>query len=121
MTKLIFVYNADSGIFNFVADAAHKIFSPSTYPCNLCALTYTVTGLPRWRRYVRQLPFPVEFIHRDELREQYGLTDEPLPAAYLQDGEGLDLWIDADTLNACHSLDELIALVETKRVSEVAF
>ena len=35
---LVFVYNADSGVFNALADAAHKIFSPRTYACNLCAL-----------------------------------------------------------------------------------
>jgi len=29
--ELLFVYNADSGLFNSVADAAHKILAPSTY------------------------------------------------------------------------------------------
>ena len=38
--KLIFIYNADSGLFNTVTDIAHKIFSPETYSCNLCALTH---------------------------------------------------------------------------------
>ena len=38
--ELLFVYNADTGLFNTVADAAHKILSPSTYSCNLCKVTY---------------------------------------------------------------------------------
>ena len=38
--SLILVYNADSGFFNALADSAHKLLSPSTYDCRLCALTY---------------------------------------------------------------------------------
>ena len=89
--KVVFVYNADSGLLNFVLDAAHKLFAPSTYPCNLCALTYTPTGLPRWRRFVKTLPWPVEFLHKDELVAQYGADDVALPAAFLWDGD-LDQW-----------------------------
>ncbi len=37
---LIFVYNANSDLFSTVTDFAHKILSPSTYQCQLCALTY---------------------------------------------------------------------------------
>ncbi|MCF7977351.1 hypothetical protein U5801_08255 [Lamprobacter modestohalophilus] len=38
--ELIFVYNADTGLFNQLADAAHKAFSADTYACNLCRVTY---------------------------------------------------------------------------------
>ena len=114
MNKLLFVYNADSGMLNFVMDAAHKLFSPSTYPCNLCALTYTPTGLPRWRRFVKTLAWPVEFIHRDELAEQYGKVDAALPAAFMWDGRKLQPWIDAEEMNSFQSLDELMAAVEQR-------
>ena len=36
---LIFIYNANGGIFSAMADAAHKLVSPETYPCSLCAIT----------------------------------------------------------------------------------
>ncbi|WP_232221892.1 hypothetical protein [Methanococcoides burtonii] len=42
---LIFVYNADSGLINEMKDYVHKIVSPSTYECNLCAITYGNTGI----------------------------------------------------------------------------
>jgi len=45
MSKLIFVYNADSGLLNAMKDWAHKIVSPETYPCSLCALTYNNLGM----------------------------------------------------------------------------
>ncbi len=47
---LVFVYNADSGLFNTVTGMAHKIFSPGTYECNLCALTYSTFGMREGRR-----------------------------------------------------------------------
>jgi hypothetical protein len=119
MKKLLFVYNADSGLLNFVLDAAHKLFSPSTYPCNLCALTYSFSGLPRWRRFVKTLPWPVEFIHRDELAEQYNSVDFPLPTALLWDGHSLQAWIAAEEMNAIQTLDALMAVVE-HRAKEVA-
>ena len=40
--SLLFVYNADSGFFNTLADIGHKLFSPATYPCQLCAITHGV-------------------------------------------------------------------------------
>lgn len=39
-TTLIFVYNAKSGLISAFGDMVHKIVSPATYPCSLCALTY---------------------------------------------------------------------------------
>ncbi|WP_420641109.1 hypothetical protein [Candidatus Leptofilum sp.] len=114
MNKLVFVYNADSGVINFILDAAHKIFSPSTYPCNLCALTYTPTGLPRWRRFVKSLPLPAEFLHKDELAEQYGLTAVPLSAAYFWDGHKLQGWIPAEEMEQFSSLEEMMTAVSQK-------
>jgi hypothetical protein len=54
--KLLFVYNADSGLAAALFDSAHKLLSPQTYACNLCALTHGLArGRPshrtiRWRR-----------------------------------------------------------------------
>jgi hypothetical protein len=38
--ELIFIYNAKSGLVNEMIDFAHKIVSPETYDCNLCAISY---------------------------------------------------------------------------------
>jgi hypothetical protein len=112
--KIIFVYNADSGIINAMKDWAHKIVSPETYPCSLCALTYDNLGMRRpWREFVQELGYEVEFLHRDELEEQYDIRDVPLPAAFIHHDGNLNLWINSDTMDACQSLDELQALVQT--------
>jgi hypothetical protein len=115
MNKIIFVYNADSGLINAMKDWTHKIVSPETYACSLCALTYDNLGMRRpWREFVRELGYDVEFLHRDELDEQYGIGDVGLPAAFIQRDGKLTLWITDDAMNACRSLEDLQSLVQSK-------
>src|SRR2546423_6331319 len=91
---LIFVYNAHSGLFNTVSDMAHKIFSPATYPCHLCALTHTNVGMRReWQDFIAGLHVPVEFLHADELVDKYRVADVPLPAILQRHCERAEVWI----------------------------
>jgi len=109
---LVFVYNADSGVFNTLADAAHKIFSPRTYACNLCALTHTAVSMRgEWKRFLEGLGRPLEFLHADELVARYGLKGVPLPAVFTREGAGLRVLAGADSVNACRTLEELQRLV----------
>jgi hypothetical protein len=109
---LVFVYNADSGVFNTLADAAHKIFSPQTYRCNLCALTHTAIGMRgEWKRFLDGLDSPMEFLHADELRARYGVEGVALPAVFKADGEKLEVLLGADSINACRTLDDLKRLI----------
>jgi hypothetical protein len=115
MSKLIFVYNADSGLLNAIKDWAHKIVSPETYPCSLCALTYDNLGMRRpWREFIKELGYEVEFLHRDELAEKYGKKNVPLPAAFILQNDKPKPWLNSGILDACESLDELQTLVTKK-------
>ena len=70
--KLIFVYNAKGGLHNKLLDYAHKIISPSTYQCSLCALTYTNTGIDkRWKSFIDALDVEIEFLHKEEFADKY--------------------------------------------------
>src|SRR5689334_9393969 len=105
---LVFVYNAESGLFNTLADAAHKIFSPRTYPCNLCALTHSAVGMRReWREFLDGLDATPEFLHADELEERYGVEGLSLPAIFRREERGMEVLVDADSINGCKTLDEL--------------
>jgi hypothetical protein len=116
---LVFVYNADSGLFNALSDAAHKIFSPRTYPCNLCALTHSAVGMRgEWRRFLDGLGRPLEFLHADELKARYRLAGVPLPAIFKKDGEGLKALVEADSINACRTMDDLKRLILNKLAAE---
>jgi len=119
MGKLIFVYNANSGLLSAMKNWAHKIVSPETYPCSLCALTYDNLGMRRpWREFIKGLGYEVEFLHRDELAEQYGIHDVPLPATFILQNNKPKLWIRSDAMDACNSLVELQTLVTQKLAQE---
>ena len=109
---LVFVYNADSGVFNALADVAHKIFSPRTYACNLCALTHTAFRVRgEWKRFLEGLGVPLEFLHADELKSRYGLEGVPLPAVFEREGASLRVAVGAGEINACGTLEDLKRLI----------
>ena len=119
---LIFVYNANGGVLSALGDTVHKIISPATYACSLCALTYgpfTMRG--EWRRFLLQLPCAKLFLYRDELRQDLGMRDLALPAILLARGPGEpDLLISASELNGLTDLAALIALVDERLTPEPA-
>lgn len=108
-SKLIFVYNADSGVFNLMTDIAHKIFSPQTYACNLCAITHSNFGMKKeWKEYLESLDEELEFLHADEFKEKYPLEKVELPAIFrAENAGGLILAVDARTINQCKSIGDL--------------
>lgn len=113
--SILFVYNADSGVFNTLSDIAHKIFAPQSYSCNLCAITYGNFAIrTEWKEFLESLQIGLEFLHRDEFMEKYGQPEQALPALFLKKGEGLELWITADEINRCSSVDDLKRLITDK-------
>ena len=109
---LVFVYNADSGVFNALADAAHKIFSPQTYQCNLCALTHSAVGMRKeWKEFLNSLGVPLEFLHADELKARYNVAGVPLPAVFEKDGDEMKVLAGVDAINACRTMDDLKRLI----------
>jgi hypothetical protein len=106
--QLIFVYNADSGMFNTLADIGHKIFSPETYACQLCALTHGYfRERDQWRAFVESLEAECDFMHRDEFRRRWPDTHAELPAVFRLDPSGPVTCLDAASLRACQHLAEL--------------
>ena len=70
--KLVFIYNADSGLVNTVKDFWHKALRPSTYQCNLCQTTFGVFGAKKeWKSFIKDLGIESEFLHKDEFLEKY--------------------------------------------------
>lgn len=116
LPTLIFVYNAKAGILSALSDMVHKIVSPSTYPCALCALTYGPFSMRQeWRVFLSELRFAKAFLYRDEIRKELGWTDLALPAILRASGPGMpEVLVSADELAALPDLDALIALLKTR-------
>ena len=112
---LLFVYNADSGVFRELKDYVHKAVSPSTYDCPLCALTYGSTGMKkRWKNFLNDLDVKLEFLHRDEMAKKYPDVAVRLPAVFIQSGHSLNLLINAGEIGLCRDLEELMDLLTYK-------
>ena len=81
---LLFVYNANSGVGRAIIDAVHKVVSPSTYSCSLCAITYGAVSMRgAWKTALARLPLPSRFLHRDEFRNVYPASEIAFPAVLL--------------------------------------
>jgi len=114
--NLIFVYNADSGIFNTLSDIAHKLFSPQTYECNLCNLTHGYfQAREEWTTFLNDLDAQIEFLHRDEFVRQHGSKESvegvEFPAIFVKDQLELKLWIDKEVINKLSSTDDLMEMI----------
>src|SRR6266571_8510710 len=113
MSSLIFVYAVDGGLFNGITHYAHKIISPSTYPCNLCAVTNSMLGTKReWANFIRELGITTEFLHRDEFKEAYPKAEQnSFPAVFRSGDDELQILVTSSEINECNDLSALISLV----------
>lgn len=117
--ELLFIYNADSGLLNTAKDFVHKIVSPETYECNLCAVTYGNIGMKgEWKSFIEDLDYPVEFLHRDEFEDKYAFDRADYPSALVKRNGNLEYFITAEEMNELTSLGDLISLVQ-KRVVDL--
>jgi hypothetical protein len=115
-SRLILVYNADSGLLNMVKDALWKVVRPATYPCSLCALTYGYVSMHgRWRRFLDRLPHTKVFHHKDDFAAAFPAVDVALPVILLAGPDDApEVLVSAAELDSLPDLEALIAAVETR-------
>ena len=105
---LVFVYNADSGMFNTLTDIAHKVFSPQTYSCNLCAISHSYfSERDEWKEFISGLDAECEFLHRDEFEKKYNLKGNDYPSVFVKKDNRLEVYLDAKAINQCASMQDL--------------
>ena len=112
--ELIFIYNAKSGVVNELIDFAHKIVSPETYDCNLCAISYGAFSMKKkWSTYIETLPFKSTFTYKDKFFKD-GYSNIKFPSVFIRSNEKLDEIISATEINEIKDLDQLIGLLNHK-------
>ncbi len=116
--KIVFIYNANSGVKNALLDGAHKILSPGTYQCNLCDLTYGVFTENRlWKKFRMNSDLEMVFLHRDEFQKEYASKFIPkytYPIILLETEFDLDILINTTELNELTSSQALISVIEER-------
>lgn len=108
--KFIFVYNAKSGLKHSVLDSFHKIISPSTYPCNLCALTHdTFSEKSLWREFRKDYHIELYFLLSDEFENTYATEQFEYPVILKEENNKLIEIITSEEIN---NMKDLLALTE---------
>jgi len=114
MTNILFVYNAKSGKINALLDAGHKLLSPSTYKCNLCALTYdTFSENKKWKSFRKSSDVYMQFFHSDEFEEAFPAQNFKYPVVIKQHDNSLDILLNKNDLENINSVDELIDRIKS--------
>lgn len=106
--KLLFIYNADSGIANALIDQGKKYLTPSEYACQLCMVSYGSFGMRKdWKKFTKELPYEIVFLHRNELEESYPSIKTSFPAVILIDRDKTKILLSAEDFKNIASLDDL--------------
>ncbi len=109
--KIIFIYNADSGLVNTWLDIGHKIISPNTYSCNLCSIKHGIfSEKTEWSNYRESSSHNLEFLHKDEFQTKYQPKMKlafPAVLKYKENNE-FDVLISTEEINNIKSIKELI-------------
>ena len=109
---LIFVYNANTDPISAIVDYAHKVFKPSTYKCELCALTYHNLGeRSAWKKYKKQSNVEMEFMYIRGFEEKFNLQYE-YPVILEREVDGFFEIMGKKELQKIKSVDVLIAELE---------
>lgn len=117
-SKLLFVYNADSGLRNLIIDSAHKILSPKTYDCNLCQITFgafTENGI--WKEFRKKSKLQMDFLHKDEFKKAYASKFEhqfTFPIVLAETENELEVLIKTEEMNGLNTAEELIRLIDER-------
>ena len=113
--KLIFVYNAKSGIASTIKDIGHKLLSPQTYDCFLCRLTHgTFREEPSWKSFRQNSGIEMEFLHSNEFEQLYD-RKEAYPAV-LKNSGFMEVVISRDQLAHLTSVGDLIVAVKSLKL-----
>lgn len=112
------MYNANSSTKNAIVDSMHKVFSPATYDCNLCDITYGIfTENRRWKKFRKEGAYQMNFLHKDEFAKTYaskfGYKFE-FPIVLLESDKGLEVLISKAELNTFKTPNALIDLIEER-------
>ena len=92
-----------------LTDYVHKAVAPSTYNCNLCALTYSNFGMKKeWEEFIETLDGVKIFLYKDDFIKKYPEHSTIiLPAILIEKNELLQVLLAAAELNCYHTLIEL--------------
>jgi hypothetical protein len=117
--RLIFIYNANSGKVNAFLDGLHKLTSPATYNCSLCAITHgNFSENSAWKKFREQSGIEMVFYHKDEFLSQFKskwLPKYDFPIVLSEENGALEIFVSANELDELQEVSQLIDLIKTRQ------
>ena len=117
--KLIFIYNANSDKVSAVIDGLHKIVSPSTYNCSLCAITFgNFSEDKTWKAFRAESEIEMEFYHKDEFLKKFQskwLPKFDFPILLSEENGELVVFITSEELNKLENAPQLINEIKKRQ------
>ena len=111
--ELLFVYNAEKDLINGAIDYAHKVFKPSTYKCDLCALTYHNLGQrSSWKKFKKDTNADVSFHYIKGFEKKFNESYD-YPVVLKRDNEENTVVLNCQELSEIDSVEDLILKIET--------
>lgn len=113
--ELLFVYNATSGLKQSLFDIGHKLLSPKTYPCSLCALTHdTFKENHVWKSFRENTTAAMVFFHKDEFEKYHPHSKFDYPVILKKDKNELKVILSTKELNTLQTIEDLITALEKR-------
>lgn len=119
ITRLVFVFDADSGFVGALVDSARKVLH--LRGCPLCSLTHGVTGeRAAWRSCKEEIGVPIDYYHRDDVPESMRPVVGELPCVLAEvEGARHELLLPRSSLAECRgSVAELNARIFIRALSK---
>ncbi|OED39555.1 hypothetical protein AB832_03980 [Flavobacteriaceae bacterium (ex Bugula neritina AB1)] len=116
--ELLFVYNANSSILNKYIDLAHKIISPTTYSCDLCALTHgSFSEKKEWKEFRENTSHIFRFQYKNDFIASYKnekYQKFQFPVILERKKDDFHIVLDAKKLKSMQSAEDLIKVLKEK-------
>lgn len=117
---LVFVYNANSGLGDALLDGVHKILSPASYSCSLCAITHgAFTENKLWKEFRKRSGIGMEFLHKDEFANKYAdkvKSEVRFPILFKVDHGRFQTILNKESINALKDQESLIKAIQERYV-----
>ena len=113
--ELLFVYNAKADPQSAITDYLHKVFSPSTYGCELCALTHHNLGQrTNWKQFKRKNEqLRMSFYYINQFENKFDESYE-YPVVLLRENNSNKVLIAKADFKQMNSANDLILTLENK-------
>jgi len=110
--ELLFVYNAQKDLLNGAVDYAHKVFAPSTYKCDLCALTHHNLGQRKsWKAFRKEVKADISFHYIKQFEKQFNESHDYPVILERRNGQNR-VALTKEDLSQFQFVEELIAGVQ---------